>query len=55
MCSSDVWGKPNVEISQDDGVDHGHAKVNGREELARERRLVAARAPVQGVEHLGFL
>jgi hypothetical protein len=45
--------QPETKVLQDDGVDHGHVRVDGGQQLARERRLVSTDRSVETLKHLG--
>src|SRR5262245_29375540 len=46
-------GKPELKVPEDNGVNDRHVGIEGRQELARERRLIAAGRSIQRIEHVG--
>ena len=46
-----VGRESNVEISEHDRIDHRPIGIDGRQELARERRFISARRGVRRVKH----
>jgi len=45
-------GKPQTEAPQHDRIYDGHARIEGREQLACERCLTAFRRPIESIEDL---